>query len=478
MITRGAGFTFTQRDRILACLFAAQLITAIVFGGLLIDTLHNHSAPTGRIVSIGSQGSSSTATGAANPGVGAPGVVPASSGPVAKGAASGNSTLNGGAGSAGAVDTSGNTAPHGTIKPGAPITIGSLVTEEQGINFTANAQAMQAYIDHVDAQGGVNGHKINLLLANDQLNPNTGLNAAQKMINQGAFAFVGWNAPITENQIGPFLAKNKIPLVGGYGEYGEFHTPWAYVFTSSYGHWGFEMGKYLMSLGVKHPGVIYIDNQSADANNQFVNAITAGIKAGGGSVNSNDIYKEDATQPTYDNVVTSMRLNGVDGIATILDEASYNRLQQSMDRQGWHPIHLADCLFPDSSVKHESQNNGTYVTSDFRFINPSSTGPVADYVAAVKKSFGSSAQINYTGEQGWLAAEVFVKTLQSLGTTPTRSALMAALNKLHQDDGFGFTGPMVPTSGTHEITHCVMFGKWDGSVTEPTTNWSCDNQPR
>jgi hypothetical protein len=51
------------------------------------------------------------------------------------------------------------------------------------------------------------------------------------------------------------------------------------------------------------------------------------------------------------------------------------------------------------------------------------------------------------------------------------------LDRMNEPGGFGFTGPLVPTSSAHDISHCLMFGKWNGSETVPTTNWICDHQP-
>ena len=167
----------------------------------------------------------------------------------------------------------------------------------------------------------------------------------------------------------PFLEQNKMPLIGGYGVGQEYHTPYAYSFQSH--HYGFEMGRFLAQESkVTHPGAIFISGNAA-ANEAQKRALTAGVKAGGKTLKPDDILQVDVTKASYDDAVTQFKLSGVDGIATIIDQTAYNRLQQAMDRQSYHPVHVADPLFTDPTVQQKSTTEGTLVASDFEL--PEST---------------------------------------------------------------------------------------------------------
>lgn len=451
----------TPRDRLLAWLFAAQLLAATVLGVVLVNTLGDDRPVT----TVLGTGPSAVAT--PTPRAGARPL------PTASGTGKGSTVTTTTGGSQG---SGGGTGPGGgqVVKPGAPIKIGVLVTQTGAINFAPSAQGTKAYIDRVNAAGGVNGHKIELIIMDDQLDQARGQQAAQRMLAAGVLAFAAWNAPNTENQIIPFLEANKVPLIGSYGMYGEYRSPWAYAFTAHYGHYGFEMGRWLKEKGTTKAGFVYIDNGEARANASLEKAVQDGWKAAGGA-GTIEMHREDPTQGVYDDVVTSLQLNGVDGIATILDQTAYNRLQQASDRHAYRPIHVADPLFPDPAVAKTSTNEGTWVATDLEFVE-SDTPAVQDYVKTVKAAYGPNATVNWVGEVGWLDAIILVDALESMGQSITRDGLVKAVDGLKQA-GYGFTSPLHFGPGVRDLNRCLKLGRITGGKLVPSSDWRCDGQP-
>ncbi|MCW2598213.1 MAG: transporter permease [Frankiales bacterium] len=452
----------SDRDRLLAALFALQLLAIFVFGIVLVNgtdlgpatsttrqtllaapTLS--AAPTaqatGRAATAGSQGQASTTT-----------------------------VSSGG----GAVSPGGGSGPAGVAK-GRPIKIGAIVSQTGAINFAASAQGTKAYLDLVNAQGGVNGHRLELDLRDDQLDPSRGRQQAQQLLAEGVFTFAAWNAPQTEAAIVPFLEQNKIPLIGSYGVGDEYHSRWAYAFQSH--HYGFEMGRFLAQEGaVKHPGVVFISGASAKANDAQVRAFTAGVKAGGKNLAPGDVVQVDVTKVSYDDVVTQFRLGGVDGIATLIDQTAYNRLQQSMDRQAYHPVHVADPLFTDPTVTQSSSTEGTLVASD---LMPVDTGgpEVQQYVSSVRKAFGARAQISYLGEAGWLDAKLLVEALRRMGNDISRDNLLRTMDSLPADVGRGFTRQLHFGPGTdHDPNRCLNLTKVVHGTSTTYKDFACDEE--
>lgn len=457
----------SPRDRLLAALFAFQLLVAAVLGGFLVHALGKDDR---RPVAL------QQAPTAAAPVVGtAAPVAPQASAPAASAgtAARTVTTVTGGGGSTvvaqGAADTS-------KLAPGAPIKVGAVVSQTGAINFASSAQATKAYFDRVNRQGGVNGHKIVLDLRDDQLDAPRGKSQAQQLLAESVFAMAGWNAPNTESDITGFLERNKIPLIGAYGQQAEYHSPYAYAFSASYGHYGFQMGSWLAEQGVKKPGLVYLSNNNPDADKKLVAAFKAGFASKGVTLSDNDVLSEDVTHPSYDDVVTQFRLDGVDGFASLLDQTAYNRLLQSQDRQAYHPKHAADALFLDPSVKQSTSTDGVFVATDYDFI-PGGGAGVQDYVSTVKAAYGSQAQINYFGEQGWVDAAVFVAAVKAMGDDITRANLLTVMDRLDGKGGFGFTSDLQFGPGVRDINRCIEFGKVVGGTVTRLTSWRCDGQP-
>ncbi len=459
----------TPRDRLLAGLFAFQLAAAAVFGGVLVHGLNNDE-PSSTLVSGELPPGTEVLPGETL----APGATVGPSLP--PGASIGPQATTGAGGGTLAPLPAATGAAAAPVKAGAPIKIGVIVTQTGAINFAPSAQGTKAYIDRVNAQGGVNGHKIELTIMDDQLDQARGLAAAQRMLADGAFAFAAWNAPNTENAIVPFLERNKIPLIGSYGEYPQYHSQYAYAFSTAYSHWGYEMARYQKKLGVKNPGLIYITNGEAKADAGLVRGFRNGWKsAGGGDIPNGNFFAEQPTQPTYDDVVTSLQLSRVDGISTFLDQTAYNRLQQAQDRHAYRPIHIATPLFPDPAVTKTSRNEGTYVGTDVDFLDTG--GPaVQDYVKTIKAQYGPSAVTNWVGEVGWFDAVILVEALKTLGQNITRVGLMNAIDTM-KPQGFGFTAPLQFSPGSHDMNKCVKFGRVTGGKVTPTTDWLCNNEP-
>jgi ABC-type branched-subunit amino acid transport system substrate-binding protein len=452
---------------LLAALFALQLAVAAVLGGFLVSALNDDSRPTslqqqpGQPAVQGPVPSTSASAAAAVPGQQGTKTTT-------------TTTTTGGNQGGGVANPTG--ADTKVVPPGAPIKVGAVVSQTGAISFVSSAQATKAYFDMVNRKGGVNGHKIVLDLRDDQLDSARGRQQAQQLIASGVFAFTGFNAPVTEPGIVPLLEQNKIPLIGGYGEQEEYHTPWAYIFSASYGHYGFQMGSYLAEQGVKKPGLIYINNNSAKANNGLVAAFKAGFKSKGVTLSDNEIVVVDVTKPSYDDVVTQFKLDQVDGMATLLDQTAYNRLNQAQDRQAYHPKHAASPLFVDPTVKQSSNTDGTFVASDFDFIEGG--GPaVQEYVSTVKAAYGSRASINYFGQQGWIDAKIFVAAVEKLGNTITRDALLKTMDSLDGKGGFGLTSDLKFGPGVRDLNRCVKFAKIVQGKATRVTGWRCDEQP-
>lgn len=464
----------SSRDRLLAGIFALQLLLAAVLGGVFLHSVTTSVTATGQAPGA----AVAVADGAVDPGaaVGTTAVAAAVRGVAGRKGVAGHTAL--GSTTAGSAGVVGGSATAGTtpLAAGAPIKVGAVVTQTGAINFASSAQATKAYFDLVNQQGGVNGHQISLDLRDDQLDATRGKQEAQDLVAEGVFAFTGWSAPNTEATITPFLAQNKIPLIGGYGELSEYQSPYAYAFSADYGHWGFQMGSFLAEQGVKKPGLIYIANGSSATDTGLVNAFKAGFASRGVTLSDSNVVNVDPTKASYDDVVTQFKVDGVDGFDSIVDQTAYNRLLQAQDRQSYHPPTVADPLFLDPTVTQSSSTDGTFVASDYDFVTGG--GPAVQlYARTVTAAYGSAAQINYIGEQGWVDAMVFVAAIKAMGTDITRENLLKAVDGLSGKGGFGFTSDLQFGPGVRDVNRCLKFGKVTGGSVTRVSDFRCDTQP-
>ena len=462
----------TSRERVMAGLFAVQVVAAVAFGGVLVHGLRQDRHGTTTLSQSGVPGTSSGPVGQTPaPGGGGPNGtagVPTTGPSASPGGRPGTGSTQTPGGNATGSTGGGTSAGKSEIAPGAPIKVGSIVTQSGAINFTSSAQGTKAYVDMVNARGGVDGHKIQLIQYDDQLSASTGQSEFKSLAAQGIFTYAAFNAPATEGGLKKLLDGVGIPLLGSFGEYDEFHDNLAFCFTAANIHYAYEMGAYLKTLGVKKPALLYVTNADANVDAQILGGFTKGFGAA-------PTYKA-VKQPTdsYQGDVTQMRIDGVDGLVSLLDVGSYQRFLQAAGSYAQQLKHVADPLFNVPSIKALSNSDGTYVGSDLSFVD-SSDAAVQAYVKAVTTEFGSSAQIDYIGLAGWFDGQILVDALRSMHGVYTKAGLVKAVEGLgtYTSD---LTNPLRFGPGRRDVNQCLQFGKLTAGKVVRTQGYTCDTE--
>lgn len=500
---------WNQRDRLLAWMFGVQLVAALAFGFIVANNLSDDSVVPvvagevgntgGGVAAPATDGSSVPGGGAGGPGQGGADALGTGSGGEAAvpggSGGSGGAPAGGGGGQPG--DGGAGSGQPGTTPPAggssadgggsaraegtrtgvtdSTVRIGVLVTQTGAINFKSSAQATKAYVDMINEKGGINGRRIEVILRDDGLDSNKGQQAVQEMLDAGVFSFVAFNAPLTEQSVLPILEKNNIPLIGAFAIPDH---PLGYIFSGPYETYGKVGGETLCQQKASKIGLIYISNQVEETDRTIEESYRAGAKTCGKSIADEDIYPVDVTKASFDDVVTSLRFSGVDGIATILDATAMIRLQQSLNRAAYSPIHVSSPFGGDPEVLRNpnvgSSFEGTFVLSDVEFLG-SSVPAVQRYESEVKRRFGGNASINWAGQHGWLGTHIFAEVLRSLGADPTREALIERMNSL-TDFETGFTVPLTITAdpSTHNGNNpCMKVGKVVNGKVQQIRDWQC-----
>lgn len=143
----------------------------------------------------------------------------------------------GAGGSPGTPQASGSTAaksgapaappgPPGPAAPGgatpaadtSPIRIGAICncSGPAGSSEAPPLDALRSWVQATNAKGGINGHRIELIVVDDRSDPSRARAAAQDMVeNRGVVAIVSPFAVLTHSGLGPYLEEKRVPLIGG-----------------------------------------------------------------------------------------------------------------------------------------------------------------------------------------------------------------------------------------------------------------------
>jgi len=190
-----------------------------------------------------------------------------------------------------------------------------------------------------------------------------------------------------------------------------------------------------------------------------------------------DVETVDATKADYTDIVLKFQAAGAQSVAAFVDPFSYARLFQAMERQNFHVPVLGGGLDKSSANR---QYGSAVVGADsatpvLEYLDHQGTPAIAQYLNAVRTYFPGQFQAldSYTTYQ-WLAAEVFVQAVKSMGNTPvTRQSLANALNGIRNFDDGGITPPISYGSGNHDPLKCLQWlhnfnGQW-----RTTSGWNC-----
>jgi ABC-type branched-subunit amino acid transport system substrate-binding protein len=378
---------------------------------------------------------------------------------------------SGGASSAAANKTSTTQSPQQGVNHGV-ITVGGIYDETGPIDATVERDTVRSYFNLVNSQGGVNGYKFQLIDCDSKYDPSSAHQCAQKLISQGVLAIVGWLSLSGEQNETAFLTNQGVPIIGGLGVPSEFQSPLSYPTTPSLITDGTALGTHAGQIGLKKPGVIFLNaNFIQPVEASFLNA----MKAQG--ITPVDVETVDATKADYTDIVLKFQTAGAQSVAAFVDPFSYARLFQAMERQNFHvPVLGGGLDKPSANRQYGSAVVGAdSATPVLEFADHMNTPAIAQYLNAVRTYFpGQYQALDVYSTYQWLAAEVFVQAVKSIGNNPvTRQSLVNALNGMRNFDDGGITPPISYGSGNHDPLHCLQWlhnfnGQW-----RTTSGWNC-----
>ncbi|HEV7639580.1 MAG TPA: ABC transporter substrate-binding protein [Gaiellaceae bacterium] len=359
------------------------------------------------------------------------------------------------------------------------ITVGGIYDETGPIDATVERDTVRSYFNLVNSQGGVNGYKFQLIDCDSKYDPSSAHQCAQKLISQGVLAIVGWLSLSGEQNETGYLASQGVPVIGGLGVPSEYSSPLSYPTTPSLVTQGTALGTHAGQVGLKKPGVIFLN---ANFIQPVESSFLAAMKRQG--ISPVDVETVDATKADYTDIVLKFQTSGAQSVAAFLDPFSYARLFQAMERQNMHVPVLGGGLDKASANRQYTSGCGSNcpvfgadsATPVLEYLDHTSTPAIAQYLNAVRTYYPGQygALDSYTTYQ-WLAAEVFVQAVKSIGNgAVTRTSLVDALNGLKNFDNGGITQPISYGPGnSHDPLKCLQWlhntnGQW-----RTTSGWNC-----
>src|SRR6059036_3964725 len=338
-------------------------------------------------------------------------------------------------------------------------------------------KALTAYFKKVNAEGGVNGRKIDFVTLDDGYSPPKTVEMVRRLVEQDqvAFVFQTLGTP-TNSAIHKYLNEQKVPhlfVATGATKWGDPRNfPWTMGWQPTYQTEGHIYAQYVLK-NVPNPkiGILY-------QNDDYGKDYRKGLHDGLGEAAKKLIVMEqtyEVTDPTIDSQIVNLKNSGANVFFNVtIPKFAVQAIKKSHDI-GWKPTHflnnvsssLGTVLKPaglDASkglitVLYQKEITDPQWKNDKGFL---------DWVAFMKKYYPEGALDDQANAYGYIVANLLVHTLRQCGNNLSRENIMKqAANVMNFELPLLLPGIKVNTSPTDfapiEQEQLAKFNgeKWD-----------------
>jgi branched-chain amino acid transport system substrate-binding protein len=361
------------------------------------------------------------------------------------------------AGLAGTVGVVGAAPPAGAASR-APITIGLVCscTGPAGPEYRGTQGAFLARIDLQNAKGGVNGHRIQTVFADDATNPSQDATAVQNVLSKGVAGIVAVSAVFFGGA--KYANQAHIPVTGASSdgpEWGE--QPYTNMFASDTGSIdpkypvNTQVGKFLVSHGGSVVGS-YGYGVSPSSSRSAIATVRSVVHAGGkqGVLDISVPFGSVAFGPE----ALAAKAAGITGLYAGMVDSSNFAMATSMKQAG---LHLKAVVFPTGyepsapSSPAWPELQGDYFDTEFRPFAVPNAGIKAMQAALEKYDHFTRSRFPTLNEyEAWAGADLMIQGLEGAGKHPTSAATIKRLRGLKSYDANG----LLPVP----IDYATVFG--------------------
>jgi branched-chain amino acid transport system substrate-binding protein len=330
--------------------------------------------------------------------------------------------------------SSGGGSTSGGSKAPYNIGLAAGVTGPAAAIVKGEIQGIKAAFSQVNAKGGIDGRKLNLITSDTQNVPTTAVAALTKLATENSViaSFGDILANNCQAQV-PVAKARKIALLCGTVDPAQLQPVEPYVYTE-YGSEVTEANAFVSivedkPLNLAHPKVAMVYVQSSSTVPMF-NAIAAKIKADGGQVVLNDPIQAELNLSVDASKVTSSGANVV--LEQIIPQ-QLQSLSQSLSNSGSKVPIVAEATTASYQQLVLLKNPNIYELSLNPFVDPTSSEPaVKDYVNALQQQ-GITGVSNINGQSiaiTYAAAEDLIAAMKTCGASCTNDTVNSALEKV------------------------------------------------
>jgi len=315
----------------------------------------------------------------------------------------------------------------------------------------------EAYFKKINAEGGINGRKINFISYDDGYSPPKAVEQARKLVESDEVLLVFNSLGTPSNSaIQKYLNAKKVPqlfVATGATKWNDpKNFPWTMGWQPSYQSEARIYAKYLMKE--KPDGKIAILYQNDDFGKDYLKGLKDGLGAKASMMIAEESYEP--TEPTIDNHIVKLKASGADVFISITTPKFAAQAIKKLAEIEWMPLHIVSNVSSSvgSVMKPAGFENAQGILSatygkdsaDSQWDNDPG---MKKFFAFLEKYYPEANKLDALVVYGYGVAQTMVKVLEMCGDNLTRENVMkqaASLKNFAPDTSL--PGVTINTSAT------------------------------
>jgi branched-chain amino acid transport system substrate-binding protein len=315
----------------------------------------------------------------------------------------------------------------------------------------------EAYFKKINAEGGINGRKINFISYDDAYSPPKAVEQVRKLVEGDEVLLVF--APLgtaSNTAIQKYLNQKQIPqlfVTTGATKFGDpKNFPWTIGWQPTYYAEGRIYAKYVLQN--KPDGKIGVLFQNDDYGKDYLKGLKDGLGAKASMIVAEESYE--TSEPTIDSHIVKLKASGADVFFNIATPKFAAQAIKKAVELGWKPLHFLNN--PSSSVATVLkpagfENAQGIISADFR-MDPTDpqwkdNAAMKEWSAFMDKYNSSADKTDSAHMNAYAMASTLVQVLKQAGDNLTRENIMKQAASLKDfEPGLLLPGIKIDTSPT------------------------------
>ncbi len=297
--------------------------------------------------------------------------------------------------------------------------------------FAQIAKSAEAYFRKVNDEGGVNGRRIEMIIADDAYSPPKTVEQTRRLVesDEVLLIFGGVGTP-TNNAVHKYLNDRKVPqlfLGSGAAKWDDpKNFPWTVGWQPTYRDEAIAYAKFIKA---SHPNAkVATIYQNDDLGKDYLKALEEGL---GGSERIVAKAPYETTQPTIDTQVLLLKNSGADVVLVAATPKFAAQTIRKIAEIGWKPLVIISNVSASISgvLEPAGRDNSIGVVSS-QYLKDATDPALKDdpgykeWLAFMNKYLPDANKSDFLNVYGYTIAQTLVSVLKAAGNDLTRANVM------------------------------------------------------